>query len=56
MYQALPGPLATQHGAFVGNGGVGPVIGNKFRSLSTMASVTAAQRLPTAICAAVRKV
>src|SRR5262249_55889805 len=40
VYQALPGPLATQQGALVGNGGVGPVIGNTLPSLSTIAKLS----------------
>src|ERR1017187_2099284 len=37
--QTLPGPLATQQGALVGYGGVGPVIGNTSRLLFTMAKL-----------------
>ena len=33
VYQMFPGPLATQQGALVGYGGVGPVIGKTSRAL-----------------------
>src|SRR5450755_3670099 len=40
VYQTFPGPLATQHGALVGYGGVGPVIANTSRLLFTMAKLS----------------
>src|ERR1039457_6317807 len=40
VYQTFPGPLATQHGALVGYGGVGPVIGKTSRLLFTMAKLS----------------
>src|ERR1022692_2778320 len=40
VYQTFPGPLATQHGALVGYGGVGPVIGKRSRLLFTMAKLS----------------
>src|SRR5208337_2785367 len=40
VYQTLPGPLATQQGALVGNEGVGPAIGKIFRSSSMMAKLS----------------
>jgi hypothetical protein len=40
VYQRLPRPFATQQGAFVGNGGVGPVIGKRSRFLFTMAKLS----------------
>src|SRR5580692_6625824 len=36
----LRGPLATQHGAFVGYEGAGPTIGNTFSPASTMAKLS----------------
>src|SRR5438309_4477384 len=36
----FPGPLATQHGALAGYGGVGPVIGNTSSFLSTIAKLS----------------
>src|ERR1700733_6640346 len=40
VYQMFPGPLATQHGALVGYGGVGPVMGNTSRALVTIAKLS----------------
>src|ERR1700733_7217225 len=40
VYQTFPGPFATQQGALVGYGGVGPVIGKTLRSLSTIAKLS----------------
>src|ERR1700690_231313 len=40
VYQTLPGPFATQQGAFVGNDGVGPAMGNTVLLLSTMAKLS----------------
>ena len=40
VYQTFPGPLATQQGAFVGYGGVGPVIGKTSRLLFTIAKLS----------------
>ena len=40
VYQRFPGPLATQQGALVGYGGVGPVIGKTSRFLSTIAKLS----------------
>ena len=40
VYHTLPGPLATQQGALVGNDGVGPGIGKTVPALSTMAKLS----------------
>src|ERR1017187_2670201 len=40
VYHALPGPLATQQGALVGNDGVGPATGKTFRFSSTIAKLS----------------
>src|ERR1700679_487582 len=40
VYQTFPGPLATQHGALVGYGGVGPVIGKISALLFTIAKLS----------------
>src|ERR1700733_9845335 len=40
VYQMLPAPLATQQGAFVGYGGVGPTTGFTFPFTSTMAKLS----------------
>ncbi len=40
VYQMFPGPLATQHGALVGYGGVGPVIGKISALLFTIAKLS----------------
>src|SRR5271170_5762903 len=40
VYQTLPGPLATQQGAFVGYAGAGPVIGKTSLLLLTMAKLS----------------
>ena len=40
VYQTFPGPLATQHGALVGYGGVGPVIGKTSLLLFTIAKLS----------------
>src|SRR5581483_5443406 len=39
-YQTFPGPFATQHGALVGNGGVGPTMGKTSRSRLTIAKLS----------------
>ena len=36
----FPGPLATQHGALTGKDGVGPAIGARFPSSSTIAKLS----------------
>src|SRR5271157_6081076 len=41
VYHALPGPLATQQGALLGYGGVGPTMGKTFRFSSTIAKLSA---------------
>ena len=40
MYQMFPGPFATQQGALMGKDGVGPAIGVRLRSSSTMAKLS----------------
>src|SRR3974390_1212200 len=40
VYQMLFGPLATQHGAFVGYAGAGPRTGKTLRSESTIAKLS----------------
>src|ERR1700758_5391012 len=40
VYQRLFGPLATQHGALVGYGGVGPAIGFTLPFASAMAKLS----------------
>src|SRR5208283_763652 len=40
VYQTLPGPLATQQGALVGNAGAGPAIGKMLRLSSMRAKLS----------------